>query len=139
MASIQHNALHIPLPSGWDDGSQVVALGPVDGGFRPNFVASREPAKPGESPDKYAARVLPALKGSLQGYAVVKEGAATFGKNAGFQREHTFTANGQKIGQVQLYLVVGAQAHTLTFTHLAPKLAGARKLAEQLFAETKLG
>lgn len=138
MGAIQHNEVMLALPSGWEDGSQVIALGPVDGSFRPNLVVSREAAR-SETAEQFAKRQLPSLRSALKGLAVVAEGPASFGSNKGFLRQHTFTAQGAKLGQLQFYVLHGQFAYTLTFTHLANKLAGTRKLAEQLLGSVKVG
>jgi hypothetical protein len=134
MASVRHNEVHLSLPSGWRDASQVVITGPVDGNFRPNLVVSQEPSN-NLTADKFAARQLPPLKAQLQGFALVKEGAARFGSHSGFLREHTFQFGAQKIAQLQFYVVRGPVAYAVTFSHLAPKLAAARKMAEDLFGK----
>jgi hypothetical protein len=138
MAGIQHNGLYLTLPTGWEDGTQVVALGPVDGSFRPNLVASQEPTKGLESAERFALRQLPALKQALQGFTLVKEGPATFGRQTGFLREHHFMTRGAKLGQLQFYVVDGRTAFTFTFTHLSNKLVTSRKLAEQLFSQAQI-
>jgi len=138
MAVIQHNDLYLSLPSGWEDGTQVVALGPVDGSFRPNLVASHEPTKGMESAERFALRQLPALKQALQGFTLIKDAPATYGRLTGHLREHHFTTRGAKLGQLQFYVVEGRTAYTFTFTHLSNKLAASRKLAEQLFAQAQL-
>jgi hypothetical protein len=138
MPAIHHNQLTLMLPMGWEDGTQVVALGPVDGNFRPNLVASQEPVKGAESAEGFAQRQLPALKQALQNYALIKEGAAAFGRLSGFLREHQFTTRGTKLGQLQFYVISGRTAFTLTYTHLANRLSTTRRIAEQLFASADL-
>ena len=132
MSVIHHNQVTVQLPSGWEDGTQVVALGPVDGGFRPNLVASQEPTKGSETSEQFAQRQLPALKQVLQGFSMVREGVMTLGPHRGFLREHLFNVRGSKLAQLQFYLVVGRTAYTFTYTHLANKLATTRKTAEQM-------
>jgi hypothetical protein len=135
---LQHNYLTLNLPAGWEDASQVIALGPEDSGFRPNLVFSQEPTKPNESAAQFAARQLPQLRQALTGYQLVKEGNAKFGPNAGFLREHAFKMDKGEIGQLQFYVVSGGRAYTFTFTHLKGKLAGAKHIAEKLLTEARL-
>lgn len=139
MATINYNGIKVPLPAGWEDGTQVVALGPVDNGFRPNMVASTEPAKPGETAEKFAARTLPSLRQALTGYKLVKEGMTTLGKRTGFLREHSFNAGGQVLSQLQFYVLQGGKAFTFTFTHLAGRFAQVRATGEKLFGSVELG
>jgi hypothetical protein len=136
--ALQHNYLTLSLPAGWEDASQVIALGPEDSGFRPNLVFSQEPTKPGESAAQFAARQLPQLKQALTGYVLVKEGMAKFGPNQGFLREHTFKMDKGEIGQLQFYVIINNRAYTFTFTHLKGKLAGAKSIAEKLLTEARL-
>jgi hypothetical protein len=138
VASIQHNQLTLALPSSWEDGTQVVAMGPTDGGFRPNLVASQEPTKGGENAERFAQRQLPALKQALQGFVLIKEGPASFGRLVGFLREHHFSTRNTKLGQLQFYVIHERTAVTFTYTHLAPKLATTRKIAEHMFATATL-
>ena len=136
--ALQHNYLTLSLPNGWEDASQVIALGPEDSGFRPNLVFSQEPTKANETAQQFAARQLPQLKQALTGYALVKEGMQKFGPNSGFLREHTFKMDKGEIGQLQFYVVSGGRAYTFTFTHLKGKLAGAKAIAEKLLSEARL-
>ena len=136
--TLQHNYLSLTLPQGWEDASQVIALGQEDSGFRPNLVFSQEPTKANETAPQFAARQLPQLKQALTGYVLVKEGAAKFGPNSGFLREHTFKMDKGEIGQLQFYIVANNRAYTFTFTHLKGKLAGAKATAEKLLTEARL-
>ncbi len=138
MPLVKHNELSFPVPAEWADATQPMALGPVDGNYRPSFVVSSERARPGEAAAGFAARHLPFLKGTLDGYTLVKEGAATFGANAGFLREHSFSLNGERLAQLQLYLVVGAGAYVATFTEKAARLPAVRRTAEQIFEKLQV-
>jgi len=135
--AIQYQNITVPLPDGWEDGTQLVALGKPDGRFRPNMVASQEPAKPGETTAQFAARTLSSLQRELPGYRLVREGDAQFGPNTGFLREHEFTTNGPQLAQLQFYVVLWEICFTCTFTHLADKFAGERATAEKMFAQTQ--
>jgi hypothetical protein len=136
--TLHHNFLTLTLPNGWEDASQIIALGQEEGGFRPNLVFSQEPTKGNETAAEFAKRQLPQLKQALSGYVVVKEGNSKFGANSGFLREHNFKMERGEIGQLQFYVVISGRAYTFTFTHLKGKLASARALAEKLFTEAKL-
>jgi hypothetical protein len=135
---IQHLYLSVPLPDGWEDASQVIALGPEQEGFRPNLVFSQEDTERGETPERFAARQLPQLRQVLNGYRVVHEAPARFGPNSGFLRKHTFQMDRGAIGQFQFYVLLGGRCYTFTFTHLSELLDEARPLAERLFAQARL-
>jgi len=126
----------VSLPSGWLDASQVVALGPEEGGFRPNLVVGHEPCA--GTAAEFAAALLPQLRKALPALAVAKEGPATFGALSGFLREQTFTSEGQKVAQLQFFVVQGRTVHTFTFTHLAGKLDSRRRIAGKIFAGLEL-
>lgn len=135
---IQHAYLSVPLPDGWEDASQVIALGLEEDGFRPNLVFSQEGTEPGESPDQFAARQLPELRMALTGYTVLREGPARFGPNFGYLREHAFHMDRGEIGQFQFYVLLGGRCYTFTFTHLRERLERVRPLAERMFAQARL-
>ena len=136
--NLTHNYLSIPLPNTWEDASQVIALGPEQGGFRVNLVVSQEPAAFGETSADFAERQKPALNAALQNYAVVEEGEKQFGLNTGFLRHHTFTLEKGRIGQLQFYCVLNGRCYTFTFTHLQELLPSAMPIAEGLFAGMRL-
>ena len=137
-STFRHNYLTISLPDLWEDASQVIALGPEDGGFRPNVVFSDEPTKPGETAIQYAARQLPQLELALTGYTLINERSARFGPNSGFLREHTFSMDKGDIRQFQFYVIISGRAYTLTFTNLNERFESARTTAEMLFANTRI-
>lgn len=136
---VKHNEISFPLLAGWGDATQPMALGQVDGNFRPTFVVSSERARPGESAAAYAARHLSFLKQAMDGYTLVKEGPATFGPNVGFLREHAFNLNGEKLVQLQLYLVVGGGAYVAAFTEKAARLSSSRRAGEEMFEKLQIG
>jgi len=123
-------------PGGWT--SQLLATGPLEGGFRPNLIALASPSLPDETAEQFAARTAGEARQNVVDYRIVKEGMATFGEVSGWLREHTFLQGSVRIGQLQLYVVSDGVARTLTFTHLADRLEGARKLAEELFGSIRL-
>lgn len=138
MPLIKHGEVSFAVPSGWVDSTQPLSLGPPDGNFRPSFLVASEPSRPGENVATFAARHLGFLKTAVQGYALIQEGPASFGGNAGFLREHSFVLNGEKLTQLQLYLLAGKGAFIATFTEKASRMAGARRTAEQMFEKLQL-
>lgn len=123
-------------PEGWS--SQVIATGPLEGGFRPNFIALATPSLPGETAEQFAARAAAEASKSAVAYQIAQEGPATFGDVAGWLRQHTFLQGSTRIGQLQLYVVSDGVARTFTFTHLADQLEGARALAGELFGSIRV-
>jgi hypothetical protein len=136
--AIEHNEIHLELPQGWQDGSQVIALGPASGPVRPTLVVTREPAGK-ETLEQFAARQLPQLKAALPGLALVKEGPARFGPHSAFLREYNFTAEGQKLSQLQLYVLRSGIAYSVTFTQATAQMASTRQIAEEAFSKLKIG
>src|SRR5262245_28986959 len=139
MSILQHRYLTLDLPDGWEDASQVIALGPEASGFRPNLVFSQEPTRPGETAAEFAHRQLAQLKEVLPDYFLVREGDATFGSKAGFLREHVFFADKRRdVFQMQFYCVIEGRAYTFTFTHVRDEMPAARPMAERLFSAARL-
>jgi hypothetical protein len=135
---ILHNEVRLEVPSGWSDQSQILAVGPAEGKFRPNLVVSLEGAHV-RSASGLAAQALANLKKTLAGYSLVKEGPAQFGSTKGFLREHTFTMNGQKLAQLQYHVVQDGRGYTVTYTHLASRMAATRGVAEEAFKMLEVG
>lgn len=123
-------------PLGWNP--HVIAAGPLEGGFRPNFVALATPSLPGEKAEQFAMRTAGEASKGVAGYQIVKEGTATFGEVTGWLRQHTFLQGSTRIGQLQLYVVSDGVARTFTFTHLADRLEGAREVAGALFSSIRV-
>lgn len=138
MPQIQHNEVWFPLASGWEDGTQLLALGPRDGEFRPNVVISRESVRD-ESVDDYIARQLQMLRTNLRDFTLVKEGTAEYGRNAGYLREYRFTMDAKTLAQLQFYLVRGPTIYVMTYTNVATRMAATRKAAEEAFAAIRIG
>lgn len=134
--SLRLGDFSVQPPAGWTP--HLFATGPLESGFRPNFVAITTPSLPGETAAQFAVRMAAEARQETVGYQIVKEGNATFGEVSGWLREHTFLQGSTRIGQLQLYVVSDGVARTVTFTHLADRLEGARATAEQLFASIKL-
>jgi hypothetical protein len=134
--SVRLGDFSVQPPTGWTP--QVFATGPLEGGFRPNFIALTAPSLPGETAAQFAVRTAAEARQGAVGYQIVSEGAATFGEVSGWLRHHTFFQGKTAIGQLQLYVVSDGVARTFTFTHLADKLEGARATAEALFASIKV-
>ena len=123
-------------PFGWTP--QLIATGPLEGGFRPNFIAISSPSLPGETAEQFAARTAAEACQNVVAYQVVQEGNATFGEVSGWLRRHTFLQGSTRIGQLQLYVVSGGVARTFTFTHLADRLEGAMEVATEMFRSIRL-
>lgn len=137
--SIRHGNLVVTLPDGWSDASQIVALGPDEGGFRPSLVVSLEPAQGAETAKALADRSLTALKKALRELDKIAEKPATLGGVAGVLREYTCQSAQGRMAQLQFYSVKNGQARTYTYSTTAEKLAAARPIAEKLFASVVTG
>ncbi|MFB1481108.1 DcrB-related protein [Corallococcus sp. RDP092CA] len=135
--SIRHGPLRVSLPAGWFDASQVVAVGPEEAGFRANLVVSLEPAVPGESLERFAARMLEGVR-TAEAFHPVSERKATFGANPGLLREYTFRLRSLALAQLQFYVLREEVAFTFTYTQLAHRLEATRADAESLLASVTL-
>jgi hypothetical protein len=123
-------------PSDWS--AEVVATGPSEGGFRPNFAVQSDPSLPDEDAEDFAARTLAILEKTFVEYELLDEGPAVFGEHKGWLREHTFLHGDTRFGQYQFLLVSHGVARTFTFTHLATHLAGRRGAAEYFFTTIRI-
>ncbi len=140
MTTLRHNDFELSLPEDWQDGSQVIALGPLDSGFRPNLVMTQEPLAQGvPSIEVFAQRLIPELERSLKRFSVLTQGPAQYGSRAGILREQTFESGALQLTQIQFYFIHGASVCTLTFTHLRSRMARFRALAENMFAQARIG
>ncbi|SEN02018.1 hypothetical protein SAMN05444354_12873 [Stigmatella aurantiaca] len=137
--TMQHGNLRMSLPEGWSDATQIVAVGPMEKGFRSSLAVSSEPAAPREGLGQHAARVLPMLRKVTEQFELVAEGPATFGTQNGFLREYRHVARGVKLSQLQFYVLSGGLVHTFTYTQLAERMTVSRATAERLFASVFLG
>lgn len=122
MAEFVHNDFRIGFPPRWIDSSVVVLAGPPNDGYSPNINVSREQLQFRLTAAEYAAEQLLALQEGLaeQGYTVVEERDTTLGGEAAFQRLHRFEVaeEGLRITQLQIYVVKGQEAVTITCTNL---------------------
>ncbi len=139
MASIQHKEMVLPIPSGWEDRSQAIAVSPTGNDFRANVVIVSEPMKAGEKIEQFAERHLQTLKQTFEGFKVVSEGLKKLGPFEGFWREYAFAAGGKNYGQIQYHAVAENSIYTLTYSDVAEKMAKTRGQVEAMFAQAKLG
>jgi hypothetical protein len=135
---IKHGTLRLPLPEGWLDASQVVAVGPEDNGFRPNLVVSIEPLSPGETLAQFSRRSLEALR-KVDGFSLVEERTAIFGPHQGVLREYTFRVQGMRMAQYQFQLVKDSVGYAFTYSQRPEKLAATRAVADRFFAAAQVG
>jgi len=136
--TIRHGPLTIPLPEGWFDASQVVAMGPEEGGFRSSLVVSVEPVRPEETVEQFATRMLPGVRKVAPGFILLAEQLANFGGKDGVLREHTFEVEGTVVAQLQFYLVKSGVGLTFTYTQLAARLKDTRAVAEKFFTGSQV-
>jgi hypothetical protein len=123
MQDIAHFDYIIGLPPRWLDASVVVLVGPPNDNYHPNITITREPLEFQMNASEYAANQLSGLHAELDsaGYRVLEEGSITIGGLTAYQRLHTFQMPeaGLEITQLQLYLVRGKEALTITCTNLS--------------------
>jgi hypothetical protein len=137
--TLRHADLILPLPKGWSDASQIIAMGPIEDGFRTSLIVNGDVARDGESAEQYARRILPEVKKAAPGCDIVSEGAATFGVLSGWLREIAWSSAGLKLVQLQLHVISDGVARTFTYTQRADRIAATRAVAEHLFSAVRLG
>ncbi|HEX8702231.1 MAG TPA: DcrB-related protein [Myxococcaceae bacterium] len=136
--TMQYGNLRMTLPEGWSDGTQILATGPVEQGFRSSLAVMTEPAKPRETVAEYAARVGGMLSKVTEQFERVAERPATYGNVSGFLREYNHVARGVKLTQIQFYVIREGLAYTFTYTQRAEKMTMSRATAEKLFSSVTL-
>ena len=137
--TMKYGNLQMTLPEGWSDGTQILATGPSDQGFRSTLAVLAEPVKPRETVAEYAARVLGMLSKSTEQFELVSERPATFGSVSGFVREYNHTVRGGvRLAQIQFYVMRDGQVYTFTYTQRAERINMSRHTAEKLFASVNL-
>jgi hypothetical protein len=136
--AIRSSNFILPLPIDWEDGSQLIAIGPERDGFRMNMVFATEPVARGISAAEFAAEQLPRLEVALDQYELVSQRDATFGPNVGYLREHRFAMEGSSIAQLQFHVVHGGTAYTMTFTQLAHYMDRSMPIAERLLSRVRI-
>ena len=123
MADFVHYDFSIGMPPRWIDSSVVIMAGPPNDGYSPNITISREQLDFQLSSDEYAAGQLLALQQGLaeQNYKVVEESTLTLGEMRAFQRVHRFEVaeDDLRITQLQVYVVRGSEAITITCTNIS--------------------
>jgi hypothetical protein len=121
MKEFSHHDFSIGLPPRWIDSTVVVLAGPPNEGYSPNITVTREQLEFRLSVEEYAAEQLIALRQGLaeKSYKVLEEGPLSLGPAGAFQRVHRFEVEeeGLRITQLQIYLVRGGEALTITCTH----------------------
>jgi hypothetical protein len=139
MPSLTHGNIALPMPAGWEDHSQLVVVGPSDGGARPNLVVTREKAPAGLTAVAAAQRAWSAAKQAVPSLALVEEGEEALGANKGFLREQTFVDGARgKVQQLVFFVVKGASLYTAVVTHSAARFDSFHGTAESLLAQLKL-
>ena len=104
-----------------------------------NLAYTSETLLPRETPPQFAARMLASIKNSTEQFQLVGERTATFGTLGGFLREYTHVVKGEKLAQLQFYVVRAGVVHMFTFTQKAERMQASRMVAEKLFASVTLG
>ncbi len=137
--TIGHGVVSIEAPDGWVDASQLIALGPESGGYRPSLVVSTQP---GLSEDVDAQAFADSLAGTLRtvlkGYVTVNEDEVTYGPWTGLLREHTFEHQRLSLRQLQFHLVREGTGYVFSFTHRADE-EDVRELAAAIFERIQFG
>ncbi len=136
--TMQYGNLRMSLPEGWSDGTQILATGPAEQGFRSSLAVMTEAAKPRETVVEYAARVAGMLSKVTEQFELVSERPATYGNVSGFLREYNHVARGVKLTQIQFYVIREGLAYTFTYTQRAEKMTMSRATAEKLFSSVTL-
>ena len=123
MQDFFHYDFIIGIPQRWIDSSVVVMSGPPNDGYSPNIAVNRETLQFQLSVAEYASEQLVQLQQGLaeQKYKVVEETSISLGGLEAIQRTHKFEVeeDNLRIIQMQVYVIKGSDAITITCTNLA--------------------
>lgn len=139
MPTIRYREMSIPLPSGWEDATQVVGINKAVGDFRANIVVSSEAVSDDLSAEQFCKRNLPSLRSALSAMVLEEEGPDKFGEWSGYKIVYRFMAGGNLLKQIQWYVKHGKTMYTLTCTDVPEHFAATtRSQAEQMFSDFRL-
>lgn len=104
-------------PPNWEDHSALTFVAPADDGFRANVVVTSDVFE-GSSAADHVKRQVAVLQQETEGFAVLRESAASMGGHAGHAVEFRFIAHEQQLRQRQVHVVVDNRLYTVSATHL---------------------
>jgi hypothetical protein len=123
MREFVHNDFALGLPDGWADASVVVVAGTPNDGYSPSITITREQLDYEVDAYQYATRQLKDLQEELaqSGFQVREEGAFALPGVSAYRRVHSFEISDLAVSvtQMQVYVIRGAEAVTLTCTNLS--------------------
>jgi hypothetical protein len=139
MTTIRFKEMIIPLATGWEDQTQVVAVNKLTDVFQPNMVVSCEAVEDTVTPEKHAKRSLPSLRSALPAFVLDEEGLAAFGPWTGYQMVYRFDARGNiTLKQIQWYVKDARQMYTFTCTDILSRFDATRSDAEKMFSQFRI-
>lgn len=130
MQEFIHHDFSIGLPDRWIDTSVIALVGPPDRGFSPSITITRERMEFQLKLEEYAANQLAALEEEFaeNDYEVLNEGAFQLSVPA-YQRTHEFDVTEDiRARQMQVYVVKGDEAITITCTSTDKGFDDSKKL-----------
>lgn len=131
MQEFIHDDFSIGLPDRWIDTSVIALAGPPDRGFSPSITITREKLEFQLKIEEYAANQLAAIKEEFDenDYEVTEESAIQLSGLPAYQRIHEFDITEEiRAKQMQIYVIKGDEAITITYTSTDEGFDGSRSL-----------
>jgi hypothetical protein len=101
------NGFSSRLPSGFEDRSSLVLVGPnAQDGFAVNLVVTRQPVSVDTSPEAFARSQLRQLPPDMQQLEVLSEGTRERRGRPVFERHHRVHVNDRTLEQLQAFMVL---------------------------------
>jgi hypothetical protein len=125
--------LALELPGGWTEKSPRSATNVTDPKSPLSLSVEHEQVAAGLSAKAYAATVGNLLKQQLKQYQSAGDTERQVAGQPAVLRRHSFSHQGAQNGQVQLYVIDGNNANTVTVGHFPDKGPQGLQAAEDIF------
>jgi len=141
MSQARHFDLAFQLPEGWADRTSVLFVGPARDGYAPTVVVVRKTLPAATTSREFAAGELPGLRETAGGEAfhLIREGDIVIATREAFRRvyECVYPAIGGNLTQMQVYIVIGREATTITATAPSDRYEATEPVFIQMIAGMK--
>jgi len=130
--------VYLPIPSGWEDRSQIIVVQGGDDEFRRNIVVVQEPLR-ARTVDEFIESHLETLNQTFTGFSLRLREPVAFGHHHGHLLDYGFTASEKAYRQRQFIVPHGDAIYTFTYSDLALRFDPGVVIMEQVVGATRLG
>ena len=127
----------MPIPSGWEDRTQLILVADGSGDFRPNIVVTRAPLAV-RTMERFLNQHQKALDDAYEGFEVRASAPVVIGPHHGHLLDYDFTAAGKMYRQRQFMVVVQEIFYTFTHSHLGEKFEAGLPAMERIVGAAKI-